>query len=325
MLPEKLHAYFSFTKKERTGILVLLFLIGFVFILPYFFSFRKTEKNEQAFEQFKNEIAQLKTRPREDSAGQANTRRTKPGQEYNGNYQGPSKQYTAPAKATLFYFDPNTINLPQWEALGLRDKTIQTIRNYIAKGGRFRSPRDLQKIYGLHADDYERLSPFVRIAQPLAASDDKKSITPSFANTSVPKPVYSEIIDVNTADTTAFIALPGIGSKLANRIVNFRERLGGFFTVDQVGETYALPDSAFLRIRRLLKITGTPVMKIDVNTADANTLKQHPYIRWNLANAIVQYRRQHGAFKSLDDLQQIAMVTPEIFQKISHYLQISTD
>ena len=233
-------------------------------------------------------------------------------EEKSSNQYKPFKQYTATVKPVLFYFDPNTINPEQWKALGLRDKTIQTIHNYRERGGRFSSPQDLQKIYGLHPDDYQRLLPFVRIAHDIPRTNDQKTATTPFRNASTHKLVSSEPIDINTADTAAWISLRGIGTKLASRIVNFRQKLGGFFSVDQVAETYALPDSTFLKIRPLLKMSDSLPARMDINTADANTLKQHPYIRWNLANAIVQYRNQHGAFKSIDDLQQLALVTPEV-------------
>jgi competence ComEA-like helix-hairpin-helix protein len=63
--------------------------------------------------------------------------------------------------------------------------------------------------------------------------------------------------------------------------------------------------------------------QININTADANMLKQHPYIRWNLANLIVKYREQHGEFKSVDDLLQLATVEPELLGKIKPYLSVS--
>jgi hypothetical protein len=66
-------------------------------------------------------------------------------------------------KGELFYFDPNTITTSDWKRLGLRDKTIKTIENYLSKGGHFYKPDDLQKIYGLHDDEYERLRPYIKI------------------------------------------------------------------------------------------------------------------------------------------------------------------
>jgi competence ComEA-like helix-hairpin-helix protein len=101
----------------------------------------------------------------------------------------------------------------------------------------------------------------------------------------------------------------------------FREKLGGFYSANQIAEIYGLPDSTFLKIKPYLIVGDVPIKKININTADANLLKQHPYIKWNLANAIVQYRQQHGDFKTLDELQNIALITPEVFAKISPYLK----
>ncbi|HET7897749.1 MAG TPA: helix-hairpin-helix domain-containing protein, partial [Flavisolibacter sp.] len=129
-------------------------------------------------------------------------------------------------------------------------------------------------------------------------------------------------ININEADTSAFIALPGIGSKLSARIISFREKLGGFYSVEQIGETYGLPDSTFQKIRGRLVVDGDGIRKINVNTATKDELKSHPYIRWNLANAIVEYRNQHGSFKNLEELKNIALVDDAVFQKISPYLDL---
>ena len=118
----------------------------------------------------------------------------------------------------------------------------------------------------------------------------------------------------------AFIALPGIGNKLALRIVNFRDKLGGFYSIDQIGETYGLPDSVFRKIKPFLKLETNLVKKININTATKDEMKSHPYIKWNLANAIVEYRNQHGNFSSLEDLKKISLITTEVFDKIKFYL-----
>ena len=118
----------------------------------------------------------------------------------------------------------------EWKRLGLRDKTIKTIENYRNKGGHFYKPEDLQRIYGLHNDEYERLKPYIKIEsnapktnEDFVSSKPKDEIQP--AKTYAAR--YS-IIDINTADTTAFISLPGIGSKLAARIVTFQRKTWWF-------------------------------------------------------------------------------------------------
>src|SRR5690348_7247958 len=130
----------------------------------------------------------------------------------------------------------------------------------------------------------------------------------------------TEPLEINSADTTAFIALPGIGSKLAARIVTFREKLGGFYSVDQVGETFGLPDSTFQKIKEYLKLENTSLKRININTATVDELKVHPYIKWSVANPIVAYRNEHGAFSKLEDIKNVAAITDEVYKKISPYL-----
>ena len=131
-----------------------------------------------------------------------------------------------------------------------------------------------------------------------------------------------EVLDINLADTAAYIALPGVGNKLALRIVSFREKLGGFYSIDQVGETYGLSDSSFQKIKQYLVVNTTYVKKINVNTASLETLKAHPYIRYAIANAIIAYRNEHGYFASMEDIKKIQVISDELFKKLLPYLSI---
>jgi len=228
------------------------------------------------------------------------------------------------AKRELFYFDPNTISTSDWKRVGLRDKTIKTIENYLSKGGYFYKPEDLKKVYGLHKDEYERLEPYIRIEtktsstnEQLVSSKPKVEIQPA-KNYSAR---YSSI-DINTADTSAFISLPGIGSKLASRIIAFREKLGGFYSVDQIGETYGLPDSTFQKIKQYLKLDNTSIKKININIATVDEMKAHPYIKYSIANPIVAYRNEHGLFSKVEDIKKVMAVTDDIYKKIEPYLTI---
>ena len=210
------------------------------------------------------------------------------------------------------------------EEIRSRDKTIKTIENYRSKGGRFYKPEDLQRIYGLHDDEYKRLRPYVKIESITSKANDGfvSSKPKNEIQTSKTDAARFPIVDVNTADTTAFISLPGIGSKLAARIVTFREKLGGFYSVEQIGETYGLPDSTFQKIKQYLKLDNASVKKININTATVDELKTHPYIKFNLANPIVAYRNEHGAFSKLEDLKKLMAVSDEIYEKIAPYLTL---
>ena len=127
-------------------------------------------------------------------------------------------------------------------------------------------------------------------------------------------------MEINTADTTAFIALPGIGSKLAGRIVHFREKLGGFYSIAQLGETFGLADSVFQKIKPRLKLQSLTLRRININTATAEELKVHPYLKWNIINALLAYRKEHGPFRKKEELKQVMAVTDEMYQRIAPYL-----
>lgn len=317
MIRKFLNDYLSFTRKERTGIIVILILILFFSFLPFFFPFflKRTEPDRSSFEK---ELATLKYHIADSNTDEA-PYTARPGGSYR-NDPGADRN----TKGELFYFDPNTLSAAGWQRLGLREKTITTIQHYIAKGGKFRQPADIGKIWGLHPAEVQRLLPFVSIPQATNAYPEKKEFyTTPFTKNYTDKPKYTLTpIDINTADTSAFIALPGIGSRLANRIVNFRDRLGGFYSIDQVGETYALPDSTFQKIKGRLLLGNTTVKKLNINSAGIDELKVNPYIRFALANAIVQYRQQHGKFATVADIKNIMMVTETIFNKLAPYLTV---
>src|SRR5690606_13844379 len=134
-------------------------------------------------------------------------------------------------------------------------------------------------------------------------------------------PAYS-VVDINEGDLNSFISLPGIGEKLANRIINFRNKLGGFYSVDQISETYGLPDSTFQKIKSLLVIKESSIKRISINNVTKDELKLHPYIKWNIANAIIEYRNQHGNFVSVEDLKKIILLDDITYSKIQPYLLI---
>src|SRR6476620_7520255 len=130
-----------------------------------------------------------------------------------------SKNTEVPASA-VFNFDPNTLDADGWRKLGLRDRTVQTILHYREKGGHFYKPDDVQKIWGLPNGFYSRVKGYIQIAA--VKKDYGTSANPSTSPGGVFfKTPYERserrlaAVDVNTADTSALIALPGIGSKLA--------------------------------------------------------------------------------------------------------------
>ena len=308
--------YLSFTRKERAGTLVLLLIIvlltGIPLVYPFFI--KQTPNNTTAFEK---EIASLRARS-EDSFSRFSKRKFDR-YPYQLHYQPFRKTYNLPLTGELFAFDPNTLPPEGWKKLGIRDRTIITIQKYIAKGGHFYKPEDIGKIWGLHEDEVKRLMPYVQIRETGKESNSIKTSEPYKKRENFKDPDI--VVNINTGDSSAFMKLPGIGSKLSNRIITFRNKLGGFYKIDQVAETYGLPDSTFKLIRSRLTMDNTALKQININLATLEELKAHPYIRFYIANAIIQYRTQHGNYTLVNDIKKIMMVTEEIYDKVSPYLK----
>ncbi|MBO9682375.1 MAG: helix-hairpin-helix domain-containing protein [Flavisolibacter sp.] len=300
-------AYLIYGKRDRLGAIILVLLIGIIYAQPYL-----TAKKSEPFPVRETSVL-MKAIDTLASRQQKNP--LKKFEEGDNDYQYQPSQTKNFTGGELFQFDPNTLPVEGWQKLGLSEKTSRTIDKYRSKGGKFYKPEDIKKIWGMPEGFYERVKDYIVMA-PVQNNYQQNR----FEKTTYTKPEKKAVVvNINEGDTSAFIALPGIGSKLAARIVNFRDKLGGFYSIDQVGETYGLPDSTFQKIKGFLQLSGS-VKKLNVNTATKDELKAHPYIKWNLANAIVEYRNQHGAFKSLEELKNIAVIDEATFEKIVHYL-----
>jgi DNA uptake protein ComE-like DNA-binding protein len=340
---ETIRGYLTFTKKERLGVLFLLLIISILFVLPYFFRPAAGDPDPAAYENMKPEILKFETRGKDSSRESV----------YHSRY--PDQKAVEPGKdpgtfdkastPEMFYFDPNKMNGSDWQRLGLSERLTHTILHYIEKGGQFRKAEDLKKLYGLRNSDYERISPFVRIAiqpgksltrenfhtrqeyqfQKVKQTDSLTRETPgqTFSNPDFfhHRKNY-EITDINLADSSDWSRLPGIGDKLASRIVHFREKLGGFYRVEQVGETFGLPDSVFQKIKPSLRLNSVSLHQIDLNQATKEILQAHPYIRWQIAKWIIDYRQQHGRFQSVNELRQLGQLDQSLFEKLKPYLII---
>ncbi len=309
--------YLNFTKKERNAVFVLLLLTTMFWVLPMVWpGSHAADADGLELKQLENELSLLK-----QPAGKSGS------SDRDHVLQSKIRENNSIGieKPNLFFFNPNTLDAAGWKRLGIKERTVHTIVNYLAKSGRFKKPDDLLRIYGFQKSDFERLQPYIQLGTThvIKADDSSRSITLSAkrrpAHYGV-QPAIIKSIEINTADTADFIALPGIGNKLAVRIIRFRDKLGGFSSVGQLAETYALPDSTFKNILPQLRCNSSIIKRIAINKADAFTLQQHPYLRKNYAAVIFKYRQQHGPFRQAADLLQIHLMNDSLLNKLLPYL-----
>lgn len=279
--------------------------------IPFLYSFFQDDKkynDKHKIDEFNRQLTQLSIKKDTEKIFQQHWH------DYSVK-QFQNKKDASEIPMQLFYFDPNTLPENDWKRLGLSDKNIHTISNYLQKGGKFHTPEDLKKIWGLSPAIVEKLLPYVTIKSTQENFQEKKKDgQPSFTKNAI------NYIDINEADSAAWVSLPGIGPGFAKRIIRFRNKLGGFYSVNQVSETFGLPDSVFQKVKQYLQISKEHIQTINLNTVTAEILKEHPYVRYALANAIVNYRLQHGNYQTVNEIQKIELVTPELFEKLAPYL-----
>ena len=236
----------------------------------------------------------------------------------NTTVEGSLPERREPAR---FVFDPNTLSADSLTLLGISGKTVKTLVRYREKGGRFKQPEDLKKVYGLSTSLAEALIPFVQIRDSNPKQEESNEEVKT-KQKEEPSPIAGkrkpQAIDVNRATPDEWQSLPGIGPAYARRICGFRDKLGGFFDINQIAETYGLPDSTFQNIRPYLK-NDQAVRRLQVNNLDAAGLKAHPYISWKYANAIIAYRGQHGKIKSQEEMSKIRSIPTSVQEKMKPY------
>ncbi len=128
-------------------------------------------------------------------------------------------------------------------------------------------------------------------------------------------------IEINTADTSGFKSLKGIGSYYSNKIVKYRSALGGFTSIEQLKEVYGiLPLIIDQNVSRLI-VDSVGIKKVNVNTCNTADLQKHPYINWNIANSIVQIRKSQKPYESIEEIKKSDLVNDEIYRKIAPYLK----
>ncbi len=219
-----------------------------------------------------------------------------------------AKKEVEPAKKNLkkeirlFEFNPNEITKEQWRQLGISPRIANIIGNYLQKGGRFTKAEDLKKIYGFSDEDFQRLAPYVKI--PKEKKKEEEII----------------VFDINTATARDFEAIK-IRERIAERIVKFREKLGGFAQMSQLSEVYGIKKFELVLLKKHCKIQQ-PVQQININTASSKELRKHLYLSFSDAQAIVRYRERNGDYENVENLREAKILTDTVFGKVKFYLKV---
>ena len=127
-------------------------------------------------------------------------------------------------------------------------------------------------------------------------------------------------IDINSCDTSDICNVPQFGSKRAKKIIEYRKRLGGFYSFTQIKEIYIMQNVELSHIEKYFFIDQNKIKKIEINTADYKILANHPYFDSYLSKSIINYRKREGKIKNKEELRRATNAYPELMDKISPYI-----
>ncbi|HMG92625.1 MAG TPA: helix-hairpin-helix domain-containing protein [Chryseolinea sp.] len=225
-------------------------------------------------------------------------------------------------ESTLFHFDPNHATQEELQALGFSTGLATRIDRYRQKGGKFLVKKDLLKIYGIDSSFYKQLSAFIDLPE---RSEQKRILKERtvYERKSTSVKTASAKFDLNKADTSQLMIVGGIGTKRSQRIIKYRDALGGFIHMDQIQEVYGLDTTVVRRlsVESFIAEDYQPVT-MNINSSDEKRLASHPYLSNAAARSIVAYRFQHGEFKTIEELRNIHALDEKTIQKITPYLTL---
>jgi len=214
--------------------------------------------------------------------------------------------------------DPNVATYEQFLDAGFSAKQAKHCLNYRNKGGHFRKKEDLKKIYSIGEQDYDRLVSHISIPEKKTKQSNifqKKEKKPENQN----KKIFR--VNINTCDTTELKQIPGIGGFRAKKIIERREKLGGFYAVEQLYTIYSLDSLMVEAIREYIIIDTNQIKKININTATFKEINNYPLISYEQTKNIVEYRKIVGEIKDVEELRTNHIVNPDDFEILQFYIK----
>lgn len=283
--------YFDFSSFERNAILFLsVCIVG----LAIFNLLIPSIKNQQKFD----------FRPFEDAYTRLNTR-----------VEGAENDLDKDRVETYFEIDPNNAGKQELERFGFKSWMASNIIKYREAGGSFKKSTDLLKIYGMDSVWFKKIEPYININ---IAEKNKEPENNKFSDSARHGEAADSFsaadrknifIKLNSSNKEEWMKLRGIGPIYAKRIIQYRQRLGGYVSKEQLLEVYGMDSILFYSIEEHILPDSIVPRKIALNTASFKELVRHPYISYEQTKLIIKTKSKVGTYKSPYDLYDLGIIS----------------
>ena len=286
---------FYISKKSRRGLTVLFFLAFFIVLIPRLYVY------------FLKVDTVLIKKPLIKAETKTNNSKSK---ENKKKYSKKKKKlvYRSPKGK----FDPNEYTHEDWMYLGLSEKQTNVIMRFL--NHKIYTNEALKKIYVLPDTVYHLIKDST--VYPAYIFDEKETFVKKKS------PSINTILELNTIDSLELISINGIGPFYASQIINYRNKLGGFYKREQLMEIWKMKEETYQILMESLIIDTSTLQKIHLNTVSFEKLKNHPYLSYSQANSIVKMRTQLGRFDSISSIKKSKLINDDTFLRVRPYLSL---
>jgi DNA uptake protein ComE-like DNA-binding protein len=313
---------FTFSRREQGGVAVLLTILAGLIILDPLIP-RVVKRDVEDMKEFRQYAEELITgMERRDSALNRVKSTTNP--MFKAEQERPTVSLFL---QDPFTFDPNTASREMLIKTGLKEFVAENILRYRKKGGRFDSPGDIRKIYGMDPAWFNSVQPYIQIPEePIStdAPEEKDSITATAVLEEKSAPLNEHImIELNSADSAELTRCFGIGPSFARRIITYRNLLGGFYDKSQLMEVFGMDSVRFEGFEEQVYAEPSCISKMDLNNIEFKEMMRHPYFEYYLVKSIFNYKDGKKQIDSVAEIKDLPEIYPELYDRISPYLKVT--
>lgn len=287
-------SHFVFTKQQRSGIFFLLLIAVVLQCIYFFVDFSKGEtltvEEQQELKAFQKEIDSLK------------------------------QEKLANSKPTIFPFNPNYLDDYKAYQLNIPTEAVDKLKAFREQDKFVNTAKEFQNVTGISDSLLATISSYFKFPE---WKKPKKVNSPILVEKPSPN-IIIEPKDLNLATAEELQQVSGIGEVLSERIIKFRNLLGGFITEEQLLDVYGLTPEVVNRAKQYFKVLSPPtITKININTASAYQISKCIYIKYGLAKDIVAYREEVGTILNFTELTKIQDFPTNKIERIKLYLTLN--